>query len=89
MSKPSNIVSKIFNVTSWIFYVPAILCGIVAVAATVWMLIYASGAGAQSGVSGGWTYLFGLLFGAAFLGLGLVGWVLGFIGKVTRKKAIV
>jgi hypothetical protein len=87
MSKPSNIVSKVFNVTAWLFYVPAILCGIVAIATTVWMLIYASGAGANSGVSAGWTYLFGMLFGAAFLGLGLVGLVLGFIGKVTRKRA--
>jgi hypothetical protein len=87
MSQPSNIISKIFNVTSWIFYVPAILCGLAAIIATVWMMIYAGGAGANSGASSGWTYLFGMLFGAAFAGLGLVGLVLSFIGKVTRKKA--
>jgi hypothetical protein len=86
MSQPSNIISKIFNVTSWVFFVPAILCAIAAIITTVWTMIYAGGAGANSGASVEWTYLFGMLFGAAFLGLGLVGAILGFIGKVTRIK---
>jgi hypothetical protein len=87
MSQPSSIVSRIFNVTSWIFYVPGLLCAVAAIVTAVWMAIYANGAGANSGSSAGWTYLFPMMFGVGGLALTVVGFILGIIGKATRKTA--